>query len=158
MQIATKNKPPHKNKKINERFVRWQQRSIEEMGKSIHLFLTIAIATVGYTANHLTELDFKFKNFLDKVSILLGIVLLSVSIGFFLFTILNRQKDFKKTTEIIRVRYSEQNQDLIKNISKETQEIGKKTQKLFYFSINFFAFGELLIILGFVIQICNKVC
>ena len=142
-------------KNLGERFIRWQQITIAETGKTISLFLAVSFATIGFVINQLSRADFRFKNCWDNVFVISGTILLLVSISIFLYTILNRLKDFRKTTQKIK---SEKDKDyfLKDKLEKETKKIGKITWALFNFGLWTFGISEFFIIIGFIIQVSIK--
>lgn len=60
-------------------FVRWQGRSIEELGKSINLLLTLSLAMIGFTIAKLLG-EFIFLSCSAKTLILLGNSVLLVTV------------------------------------------------------------------------------
>ena len=89
-------------KNTNERFVRWQQITLKELGKVISLFLGIEFATIGFVVTQLTSLNLTCKNYWSVFLMMLGTVLLLINIIMFLYLTLNRLTDFRKTTQKIK--------------------------------------------------------
>ncbi|MFA6414633.1 MAG: hypothetical protein WC217_02085 [Candidatus Paceibacterota bacterium] len=142
--------------KDDDRFVRWQQLSISEMGKTISLFLGIAFATIGFVVSQLISADFIFRNYWDKFLFSFGSVVLLAHIVVSLILTLNRLKDFKLTTKVVRVKQNEKSTSAIADLREELEMISNKTRCLFGCSLWLFGIAELLIIIGFIIQISNK--
>lgn len=137
------------------RFVRWQQLSISEMGKTISLFLGIAFTTIGFVVSQLISADFIFRNYWDKFLFSFGSVVLLAHIVVSLILTLNRLKDFKQTAKIVRAKLKNKKSD-IADLRQEVERISSKTWCLFSSSLWLFGIAELLIIIGFVVQISNK--
>jgi hypothetical protein len=95
---------PDEKEKRNDSFVRWQQRSIDERGKTINLFLGMSLATIGFVITQLTKTEFKFVNCKSKTSIIVGTLLLLLSVLFLIWLTLNRLNDFRESARIADMR------------------------------------------------------
>ncbi len=143
-------------KKINKvSFIRWQQVSINERGKAINLFLSMSFATIGFVISQLIKTDFKFKCCCDEILIAVGTCLLLFHVIFLLSLVLNRLKGFRLTTKIAKLR-DKNPPDEVGLLRKENKEIDACTHFLFGLSVLIFAIAEPLIILGFIINVFDK--
>ena len=142
-------------KNTNERFVRWQQITLKELGKVISLFLGIEFATIGFVVTQLTSLNLTCKNYWSVFLMMLGTVLLLINIIMFLYLTLNRLTDFRKTTQKIKAE-KDKNFSLINELDIETKKLGEITWSLFESSLLVFGISEGLIILGFVLKIYSS--
>jgi uncharacterized membrane protein len=130
-------------------FIRWQGRTIEQMGYAINTLLVSAIATVGFVVNKL--LDGKIYCY-SRFFMVWGCFLLLIAIFGLILLIINRLTDFRITTKIARKRETNNTKDL--DLDRETsKKLGKRTWNLFYFAFAAFSLGEILVIIGVIICI-----
>lgn len=135
----------------NNSFIRWQGRSIEELGKAINLLLGLSLTTAGFVISKL--LDPQFQNAINICQtklLILGISISLVTILLLLFLMYNRLLSFRKTTEIARKR----EKGILGNLGflrGQVKSIDKCTWKLLVASIISFISSELTIILGFIL-------
>lgn len=122
-----------------ERFVRWQGRTIEQMGYSINTLLIITSATIGFTVSYLLKCNIQH----IKYILYTGTVLLIICIASLLIVTINRLHDFRATARNIK------EEDKI----VDTDFIGKVTWWLFYLSIILFIIGQSFIMYGFKVAI-----
>lgn len=152
LEAANPNSQPNMN---NESFIRWQGRSLEELGKAINLLLSLSLATSGFLIVKLLDSDFKCElNTLQTILLIGGLVLTSITILVLLFLIYNRLLSFRRTTQIARKREKGE-RDEIEALRKEVKEIDSHTWKLFKWSIIFFFISLLFTISGFVVFFLN---
>lgn len=126
---------------INERFVRWQGVTINQLGFTTNLILTINIAVIGFFAN------IKISNpCLITFGIKVGLLLLLLSFIFGILINISRLTDYRLTAQL----------NLRKNICKKkglrkiTKILGIVTWSIFYFQLFIFALGLTVIIISFV--------
>ena len=136
-------------------FIRWQGRTIEELGKTINLILSLCLATVGFVVAKLLDKKFEFHFCLSKTFIIVGTLFILASIILTLTLIYNRLIAFRTTTQIARKR-EKNNRAGIEDLRTEVKQKDKCTWKLFRLSIISFLLGELFIIIGFIIELVNK--
>lgn len=135
-------------------FVRWQGRSIEELGKSINLLLTLSLAMIGFTIAKLLG-EFIFLSCSAKTLILLGNSVLLVTVFLILILIRNRINSIRKTAQIARKREKNTTEG-IEALRHTVRSIDKTTWALFNASIICFLVGQGLTIIGFVIEIFRR--
>lgn len=142
-------------KENNDSFIRWQGRTIEELGKAINLLLSLCLVTIGFIFSKLIDKDFQFHNCNSKLLVIIGSFILLLSIVITLFLIYNRLFSFRLTTKIARLR---EKNDLsnINIIREEVKKRDKWTWALFSFCISTFLLGEAIVIFGFIIEILKR--
>lgn len=138
-----------------ESFIRWQGRTIEELGKAINLLLGLCLATIGFVVSKLLDKDFHFINCNSRLIVFVGSIILLITVILLLFLIYNRLHAFKGTTQIARKRETN-DRDNINSLRTQVNQKDKLTWTLFNLSIVAFSLGELLVILGFIIEISNR--
>jgi hypothetical protein len=143
-----------------ERYVRWQQRAISEMGKTINHFLTITIATLGFSVAYLLRDDFYLTDHTHKILVGLGVLLLVLNTGVLLFLIHNRQQDLRLTSQKVGLKKKEKcdnksHAEDISYLTSKTKDLGNRTWTLYNLSLIIFFIAEILIVVGFACQIVN---
>lgn len=136
-----------------ERFVRWQNLTIVEMGKTINIFLGILFATLGFTISQLIRPEFVFLCDFSNISIIFGTALLFVSIVLFLLTVWNRQNDLRFTTKLTYEKWKNPGSNTVKEFRDLTKEYGDCTHFLFKWGLITAGLSEFLIMLGFSIKV-----
>lgn len=139
----------------NESFIRWQGRTIEELGKAINLLLSLCLATIGFIVSKLLDKDFCFLNCTAKLLVSIGSIILLIATITLLVLIYNRLHAFKGTTQIARKREINDRSDIIA-LREKVNKRDKCTWTLFKLSIFTFSLGELFVIAGFIIEIVKK--
>ena len=139
----------------NTSFVRWQGRTIEELGKAINLLLGLCLATMGFVISKLLDKDFQFNSCSIKTTVIIGTSIILVSTILLLILIYNRLLAFRSTTQIARKREKNDTAN-ITDLRQEVKRKDKYTWTLFSLSIGSFILGELFIIIGFIIEVSNR--
>ncbi len=157
-----------KLKSYYERYVRWQQLRIQQLSYVNNLFLGLTTGLLGFLVTK-SNVTFNCNCWIFTIQVLtfLG---LTISLITGILLVLNRLKDFRKTTWLVGKRIDkfelEQNNsgsteiDSIKNnisiLKSETDALGKYTWILLQWQIWTFTIGSLL---GFsLILITNDMC
>jgi hypothetical protein len=138
-----------------ESFIRWQGRAIEELGKTIHFLLALALTTIGFIASVLLDEKFTFKNACAKQCLAFGSIFLLACTVVLLLLILNRLSGIRQTTKIARKRETEERDD-IETLRSKVKAKDKLTWILFKISVFIFMAGEILIIIAFLNQVSDK--
>jgi hypothetical protein len=139
-------------------FVRWQQKTIDERGKAITLFLSMSFASVGFVITQLLKDDFEFSDSYAEILILLGTALQLISIILIIWLTLNRLKGFRLTTKIARINCEQEGkEEELSMLRIKNDKVDELTHFLFSSSLWTFGVAESLIVLGFIVQIWNKV-
>ena len=145
-----------KHKSYNDRFVRWQQLTIGQISFTNNLFLGLNLGFLGFlvTQSGLTSSNICW------VSIVQVLTLLGLGISFItgIILVINRLKDFRKTTQLVKKRKEKfeiehnlrtsDNLDSVKstiaNLKTETYKLGKTTWTLLSCQIWTFMAGTIL--------------
>jgi len=120
---------------------RWEDKSIDEFGKTITLFLGMSFASIGFVLNLLINKDFHFRNNLSRDLILLGLLIILICVVIFIATSINKLRH-------INFKWVSKNQ--------EAWETLRYSFILFVNSMVIFGVGEIILIAGLVIQIYDK--
>ena len=142
------------NNKKSGSFIRWQGRSIEELGKAINLLLTLSLAMIGFTIAKLLG-EFIFLSCSAKTLILLGNSILLVTVFLILLLIRNRINSIRKTAQIARKR-EKNSTDGIEVLRQTVRSLDKTTWTLFNCSVILFLVGQGLTVIGFVLEILKR--
>jgi uncharacterized membrane protein YtjA (UPF0391 family) len=116
-----------------DKFTRWQQRTIEHLGFSINLILTLSLGALGYTLNSYNKTSTQC---LAKCLFVLGVVLLLLSVMFGIIASLTRLYDFRYTARINREEEVERYR-----LRRITDRLGVCTWLLLWFEIITFFLG-----------------
>lgn len=126
----------------NESFLRWQERTLQQMGAVTNALLLMTTATIGFVMNFLLNNRVccwtQFLLITGLLSLILCVVVLSIQS-------INRLIDFRKTTQIAKDKDSTDVTDL----RAETDIHGKYTWGLLYLGVVLFVIGFITIGLGF---------
>ena len=139
----------------NESFVRWQQKTLEERGKTINLFLGMSFATVGFVITQLMKNDFKFKTSCVEKLLGFGTSILLLAIVALIWLVLNRLKGFRITTQLAKSSHIKENGE-IDILRKKSKKIDSSTHTLFTVSLVLFGIAETLVVIGFILQVWDK--
>jgi hypothetical protein len=88
---------------IDDRFIRWQGYTLEQLGYLNNLLLGIGVAALGFQINLLYEETFQFFGF-DKVIYVCSISLLFLSTIFGVWTGFSRLTDFRLTMQVTKTQ------------------------------------------------------
>jgi len=135
-------------------FVCWQQIRIDQHTYAINLFLTFAVAALGFQVT--LFLDGKYDSLLCLPLLSLAALLISVGIG--IWVVINRLRDFRLTASIVRRREERQNEPGSSYNSAQDKELehdraksrrmGDLTWCLFWWQIGTFATSMILVVAG----------
>lgn len=140
--MDTNEKPTTKNR---DSFIRWQGRTIEQLGYALNLILGLSVAALGYELSILLNGDFEragWQNCLFVISLLF--LFLSVAVG--LCCVVNRLKDFRATAETAYKREDGASDVKLQPLRTLTCTLGKRTWFLFRCQIVAFGIGILLLV------------
>lgn len=116
-----------------ERFVRWQQISIAQLGYTLNLVLTFTIAAIGYAFSLLKDNDFK-PPCSARCALLFALISLAIAAISGLACVLNRLRDFQGTARRVRRKPNAPS-------SRELRVMGSRTYRLFYAQLLFCFLG-----------------
>jgi hypothetical protein len=140
----------------NESFTEWQERTLILRTKSINIFLSITLATIGFIISKILDKEFEFRNCCAAVFLGLGASVLLINTIALLILMLNRLKGFRITTQIAKKRSDPQCTEQIDELRKQSLAIDNKTHCIFQTSVFLFLIGEVFTVIGFGIQIWPK--
>jgi hypothetical protein len=144
-----------KSKVPNLSFVRWQGITIEQLGYSINLILTFSVASLGFAVNLLTNKDYNPDHW-GKGLFLLGCFFLLISLGFGIWVVLNRLKDFRTTAQIVKIKGRDAAVESLQCMRELAEKLGRRTRKLFSWQIATFGMGILSLIISVWITFRSK--
>lgn len=135
-------------------FVRWQGRTITQLGYAVNLLLILTTGAFGFTMNLLT----KDVGVWPRWSIFVAGALFLLAIVLGLVCVLNRLHDFRKTAQIAKDREDWQEQsvpqaEIDRRLSDrrcETEHLGKRTWLLLRVQAMVFVLGILTLSVGYV--------
>jgi hypothetical protein len=122
----------------NERFQRWQRITIEQLGYAVNLFLTFAVAALGFCFSLLKDKDFILAPLAAKWTMIACMVAFPLSAACGIFCTLNRLRDFRATTMRARIGPEAPSQE-------EVRGYGKITWRSFYVQVISFGLGALFL-------------
>ena len=133
------------NGKKNESFIRWQSITITQLGYTINLILTLTLASLGFGTALLIN-----QNFIPtgggKVTFLLSMLALIISVILGVICIINRLKDFRKTAKIAKLRGKPNQESYVNELRLSTKKLGANTWIFFYWQVGFLFLGVALLI------------
>ena len=124
----------------NSRVVRWQGRSIAQLGFVNNTILALTTASIGFAVSR-ESCGWRWW------VLLLGIMCLVVSAGLALWCAVNRLKDFRESAQLARGRMGVM--DGVERRRKNRKR-GDLTWTLLYYQLRTFAVGALLIVVALV--------
>ena len=137
-------------------FIRWQDITIRQMGYTINLILGLAAATLGFAITLLKE-DIFFLSCWGKCFFDIACLSFLFSIGFGIWLVLNRLKDFRVTMRIARRREGGDTEENLQPLRDITKRVGKRTWILLYCQVGSFGLGIILLILSIFIIFKDKI-
>lgn len=126
---------------------RWQGRTIQQFGYASNLILGLSVAAVGFELSLVLNRVFEISGW-QSCFFAMSLVALVLSIGFGLFGVINRLRDFRATTKTAR-KYEDGATDLeLQPLRILTDSLGRTTWLLFWWQIATFGFGIFLFVLA----------
>jgi hypothetical protein len=134
-----------------ERFIRWQTRTIEQLGYAVNLILGLAVATLGFSLNLLSsstkfapidfaKFCFTYSLFITVTSIILGI-----------WCVITRLEDFRIKKDVARAEEKESPPELT-DLRGKMNNLGKRTWILFRWQLRTFGLAVSLLSLSFLVH------
>jgi hypothetical protein len=115
----------------NDPYSRWQGFRINQLSLCISLFLTFAVATLGFSINLIIQPNYSIPTCFPKVffffSLLFG--LLSVLLGS--IACLTRLEDFRMTAKVVRYRSDQDKKAEVNSWRDDYKRLGRWTWRLF---------------------------
>jgi len=134
----------------NEPYTRWQGFRISQLSLCISLFLTFAVATLGFSINLLVQPHYDITACFAKVSFFFSLVsgLISVLLGS--AACLTRLADFRKTAKVVRHRSEQGMKAEVEGWREDYKKLGRCTWRLFKGQLFAFAIQDA----GLVVALC----
>lgn len=136
-------------------FVRWQLITIGQLTYAINLILSFSVATLGFQVTLLLGEKFNPVSW-QKCVFFLSIFLLVVSVGFGIWLVINRLRDFRATTKAARMREKGESDYAIEPYRNLYRKLGDKTWDLFWWQIGTFGTGVLFTFLSVLASVVHK--
>lgn len=128
----------------DEKFVRWQRITLQQLTYAINLILGFSGAAIGFEISISFSDHFALPYWYGSLY-LLSLVVLAISIAFGVSTVITRLSDFRMTAKIARLKpETPSNHDEIERLRGKTELLGKISWCLFYAQISSFSVGILL--------------
>lgn len=138
-----------------ESFIRWQSITISQLTYAVNLVLGFAVAALGFQVT--TLLNEKFIPISWQKSVFfLSLLLLLASVGFGIFCVINRLRDFRATTKVARMREEGKTDAEIQPLRALYKKLGERTWILFCWQIGTFGVGVLFLVLGITASLITK--
>jgi len=131
----------------NEPYTRWQGFRIGQLGLCISLFLTFAVAILGFSINLLIQPTYEISTCFAKIFFFFSLVCGLLSVLFGSVACVTRLSDFRKTAKVVRHRSDPNMKSEVDQLREDYKRLGQWTWKLFKWQLVAFgsqAFGLVL--------------
>lgn len=132
----------------NDRCQRWRKIAIDQLGYTLNLTLTFAIAALGYCFALLKDKDFTPLSY-AKCTMTLSLLFLAISTVFGFICVVNRLLDFRGTARRACNHPKAPPKD-------DLRELGNRTWILFYIELGTFAAGVITLAITLLLTYGNK--
>lgn len=136
----------------DNRFVRWQSRTIEQLGYAINLVLGLSVAALGFEVSLLLNPHFEPGLCWERMDLLLSLFSLCLSALFGAAAVVTRLLDFRGTAQTIRTNNAEEK----KGLRARTKALGYFTWFCFWGQFGSFGVGIALAALRFATLAVDK--
>ncbi|MEW5880789.1 MAG: hypothetical protein AB1761_10150 [Pseudomonadota bacterium] len=124
-------------------FVRWQSITIAQLTYAVNLVLGFAVAALGFQVALLLNESFHPLGW-QKCAFSLSMLLLLSSIGFGIWCVINRLRDFRATTKVARMREGGRSEAEMQPYRDLYTKLGNRAWALFWWQIGTFGVGILM--------------
>lgn len=121
-------------------FIRWQSITIAQLTYSVNLVLGLAVAALGFQVALLLNEKFLPVGW-QKCAFVASMITLILSVGFGIWCVINRLRDFRATTRAARLREDRKPDDDIQPYRDLYKKLGESTWGLFWWQIGTFGVG-----------------
>jgi|CXWL01.1.fsa_nt_gi hypothetical protein len=137
----------------NEKYIRWQGITLNQVTFVINLLLGLATATLGFSASLLKDEKFIPTG---KVKCLFTFALLSqlIALLFGIIAVISRTLDFRCTAQIARKKFGEG--ESVKSTRLRVKRLGKTTWFSFWVQLSSFGLGILSLIVSILMIYSDK--
>jgi len=141
----------------HDAFVRWQQISIEHLGHSINLLITLATALLAFVVSLI--IDEKIQQFYwAKMFLRAGLAFLLFSIfSGLLATTFFRVDDFRGTALTVALRAKAPGSEQLDELRERTHMLGQATRGAFGTQRAMFLFATMSLLISFLIQYGHRI-
>ena len=136
-------------------FVRWQAITISQLTYAINLILGFSVATLAFGVTILLNDKFVPIGW-QKCTFSLSLIILLVSIGFGIYCVINRLRDFRLTMRIARKKEKGATEQKLQPLQELSQSIGHRTWAIFWWQIGTFGIGMFLMVIGVLVSVSSK--
>jgi len=120
--------------------VRWQSITIAQLTYSINLILGFSVATLGFQIALLFNDKFHPSKW-EQLAFGVSTFALALSVGFGIWCVINRLRDFRATTTAARLREDAKPHKEIESQRRLYEKLGERTWCLFWWQIGLFGAG-----------------
>jgi len=138
----------------NDKLIRWQKVTIDQLGFSSNLILTVNIAVIGFLINKIVDNKLLIQE--GKTIFTIGLILLILSFILGIALNLTRLYDFRLTTKITKIKSENINDSRLEDIRCITKCLGKITWTSFIMQVIIFTLGMILLLVSFLIMFSEK--
>jgi len=139
----------------NESFIRWQGRTINQMGFAINVLLILSTGALGFIISILLHLD-KCRTPIEFVILLHGALFFAFSILLGCICSINRLSSFRLTAQIARSREKKINLDTIQYRRNKVNIKDQYTWRLFKWQYWLFFLGAIISSIGIAVKLFSK--
>jgi hypothetical protein len=133
--------------RLQERFIRWQENLRQSLGSHVTLIVAFASGGLGFVGSILNADHAQFSGCTRWFILGAGLLFL-VSLFLALFISCNRLEDVRATLAILRHRRDKSPDEIIAELQRRTDKLGKRTWKLVYWQLGVFTVGAALFSAG----------
>jgi len=128
----------------NESFIRWQGYTVGQLSFANNLFLTLAIATLGFEMLLLRQKGFSLSHS-DAQLFVVSLILILSSTFLGSFAVITRLLDFRTTAQIARCREKENDKETLLHLRQSAKKLSNTTWLLFWLQPGAFCIGIILL-------------
>lgn len=136
-------------------FMRWQSITIAQLTYAINLILGFSVATLGFLLAILLGDKFNPVSW-QKCVFSLSLILLSASVIFGVWVVINRLRDFRATAKAARKREEKAGEEEIEPLRVLYRKLGARTWCLFWWQVGTFSAGVFFAVLSVLASVSHK--
>jgi hypothetical protein len=121
-------------------FVRWQERTMEQLGYVVNLLMGLGIAGLGYQVNFLLNMEFTLAD-TEKIWVAIATLLLSASFLAGIVCTICRLRDCRLTAKISRMNQRAFARNVLRKLRAAAKAAGRCTWGLFWLQCGTFFIG-----------------
>jgi hypothetical protein len=136
-------------------FVRWQSLTIAQLTYAINLILGLSVAALGFQITLLINERFNPVSW-QKCVFFLSLLILLLSVGFGIWCVINRLRDFRVTTKVARMCEQGKSEEEMQPYRVLYKRLERGTWVLFWCQVTTFGLGIFLLVLGVIGSVSEK--